>query len=276
MNRIRKPDEKDGWYQITPLDAAHLLDENMKNRPLSEARAEQLAVTLKGGGFVANGEPLILSIDGKLLDGQHRLRACQIAGKDLTTYVVHVESSAAVFDSLNCGKSRTGADRLSMDGVIHAALQTAILKLVVKSERGRMPTSGGEGCLVTIKELRIRRLREPLVFDRVASAVQHHTDSLIGLVPHSLAGFVHYMGQKKDAQASLQFLAGIADGAELPSSSPALMFRNRMIQQRQGKERLPKKEVLALLITAWNLYVSGKTVKKLQWNSSGEFPSFGS
>lgn len=273
MNRDSAPDKRDGWYSVGPLDAATFLDRNMKNRPLNESRSEVLAVLMKTGRFIPNGEPIILDMDGNVLDGQHRLRACQISGKPFSTYVVHVNASVGVFDSLDCGNSRTGSDRLSMDGVPDSSLQASIIGMVVKHERGILPTGRGAAtCRITPQDIRLRRLKEPSVFDRVASDTRRQSAGLSRLVPHSFAGFVHYYGRKKDQAASLQFLSGIADGAALPASCPALLFRNRMIQQSQGKERLRQKEVLALLIVAWNLYVTGRTVKVLKWISSSEFP----
>lgn len=60
---------------ITPELAADLLSRNMKNRPVSQQRVRKYMAAMVAGKWLLNGEAIKISIDGRLIDGQHRLKA---------------------------------------------------------------------------------------------------------------------------------------------------------------------------------------------------------
>ena len=64
MNRIRKADPRDGWYEIGPAEAQKFLECALPNRPLREFRAEAIAEEIKAGRWKANAEPLTLTFRG--------------------------------------------------------------------------------------------------------------------------------------------------------------------------------------------------------------------
>ena len=62
------------------------------------------------------GDPIKFSSDGRLLDGQHRLEACEIAGLPISTHVVFGVDPGA-FTTIDTGRSRSASDALAIEGV---------------------------------------------------------------------------------------------------------------------------------------------------------------
>ena len=85
------------------------------NRPLRTSCIERYADIIKRGQWELNGETIKFDTSGTLLDGQHRLSAVILAGMPIKSYVIR-DLPRKVFDTLDTGKGRTGADVLSLRG----------------------------------------------------------------------------------------------------------------------------------------------------------------
>lgn len=73
---------------ITPAAAKRLLRLNTNNRNLRDKRVDQYAHDMKAGRWYANGMPIVISNEGVLKDGQHRLHACVKAETTLEGSIV--------------------------------------------------------------------------------------------------------------------------------------------------------------------------------------------
>src|SRR5262245_19389750 len=82
------PDIAAQLMTITPQMAADLLKDRPPNRPISKARVRLMIEDMRAGRWVDNGEPLILTEDLRVLDGQHRLQAVMDSGCTITFLVV--------------------------------------------------------------------------------------------------------------------------------------------------------------------------------------------
>lgn len=60
---------------LTPDIASRMLNTNQRNRPLKNNVVKQYAAAMLRGEWKLNGETIIISRDGNLLDGQHRISA---------------------------------------------------------------------------------------------------------------------------------------------------------------------------------------------------------
>jgi hypothetical protein len=88
---------------VTPKEAVLWLDtKNARNRPISKSTVERYTQEMAAGHWVSNGQPLIFSVSGQLINGQHRLKACVASGKQFDTLIVWgVDDSA--FDTIDDG-----------------------------------------------------------------------------------------------------------------------------------------------------------------------------
>lgn len=108
-----------GIFTITPTVAAAILkDRNPNNRHVSPAKMTQTAHDVANGEFVLNGEAIIFSNAGKLIDGQHRLYAMLKGAKPITS-VVTMGMPPEVRDTVDQGKSRSARDVLCLNGYVN-------------------------------------------------------------------------------------------------------------------------------------------------------------
>lgn len=260
MKLIRKSDQKDGWYSVDPKSAAELLENRSKNRPLSEPRAKRIADDITEGKYQANGEPLIFSPSGRLLDGQHRLRAILISGRSIETYVVHGVPDQA-FDTMDTGKSRAGADIAAIAGRSNYAIVASVAAWAIKHETGtwRSMIKG------QIRNWQIDdwlRKNGAEVEQRIEE-LRHGADGFAKLGSPASLVFVYMMAYREDPDAALRFMSGLASGTGLSSGSPVLFLRNRMLT-----ERLDGHHRMALCILAWKAFRDGRKVGVLRWKST--------
>ena len=114
---------------LTPAIAKKLLEHNPSNRPLSQPRAKRIAESISRGEWLANGETIIVDVNGALIDGQHRCLAVVIAGIPIQTLFVEGVCPDA-FATIDSGHARTDANRFSISGEANTSdLSSALAKL---------------------------------------------------------------------------------------------------------------------------------------------------
>ncbi len=115
-------------FTITPKVAEFMLNLNWpNNRPLMDAVVDRYAAAMSHGHWKLNGESLIMSSDGNMIDGQHRLWAVVSSGAPVRTMITFgVDSNT--FDTINSGRARSISYLAKMPPATAAALNF-ILKL---------------------------------------------------------------------------------------------------------------------------------------------------
>src|SRR4051812_39659069 len=91
---------------IAPKLASEWLRTMVANRPLSQIKAVEYGLAMERGDWVLNGETIKFNDKGNLIDGQHRLQACVLAGKPFQTYVVRGIADDRAFATIDTGKLR--------------------------------------------------------------------------------------------------------------------------------------------------------------------------
>ena len=123
--------------KITPTKAKSILENNIINRAPNKHNIGYLADEILKGQFVYNGESIIISDEGHLLDGQHRLMACIEANMPITVNLVEGIPFDAM-TTIDTGRSRNAADVLAMNGIQNTtAMATAIKRIISKFDTDR-------------------------------------------------------------------------------------------------------------------------------------------
>lgn len=118
-------------HTFTPDEAEYLLaNHNNKNRRLSNTRARSLADAMKKGQWKLNGETIVFGSSGNVMTGQHRLRACVIAGLPLTTWVVR-NVPDEYFSTMDQGAKKTAGEILGIDGETNSNYLAAVARWVL-------------------------------------------------------------------------------------------------------------------------------------------------
>jgi len=95
---------------ITPSDALQILEtQNIKNRRLKIWRCESLAAAMRRGEWVTTHQGISFTKSGRLLDGQHRLRAVVLSKISVWMLVVRGLSDDA-FKVIDVGSKRSIED----------------------------------------------------------------------------------------------------------------------------------------------------------------------
>ena len=107
-----------------------MINTNNKNRRLSKTKVTKYAEAMKKGEWCLTGEPVIISHEGEILNGHHRLEAAceaQVGFIATVTYDVIDERS---FANIDVGNTRSRAQVLEMAGVkVNAASLSRVAML---------------------------------------------------------------------------------------------------------------------------------------------------
>lgn len=104
---------------ITPAQAeSWLANCNHKNRHLTRSRVNQYAALIRGGKWVSLHQGIAFDENGYLLDGQHRLAGCILAGLPFRTMVTRYAQGASEMAKsvIDTGKARGIADVMVFAG----------------------------------------------------------------------------------------------------------------------------------------------------------------
>ena len=97
---------------ITPLLAQTMLDSNTRNRKMNTNRVKQYTADMRAGRWCANGESIVVTESGILVDGQHRLQAVVNAGITLQFVVATIKDEEA--HHFDTGRARSINDSVMM------------------------------------------------------------------------------------------------------------------------------------------------------------------
>tara|TARA_R110002012_G_scaffold103399_1_gene243336 strand:- start:17 stop:835 length:819 start_codon:yes stop_codon:yes gene_type:complete len=121
---------------LDPEQCRQLLQWNTNNRKLSRRKVEEYRRDIADGKWEVNGEAISIDLNGKLLNGQHRLTAALEANQPITTVVVR-GLSPEVVHTIDTGKKRTYSDWLGMNNVPHASGVAATMKVLANLAFGQ-------------------------------------------------------------------------------------------------------------------------------------------
>lgn len=246
---------------VTPDMAVAWLADNGHNRSLNRNRAATLAAAMRSGEWQVNGETIIISGTGKLLDGQHRLKAVTLFGRSVPMLVATGADDGA-FKTIDTGRTRSSGDILSMSQIKNPTAVSATAKLIWQMMHGQPMTS-----VAPVSYL----LK---VYERFPSlekwAIKTNGKGVNTIVPQSalLAGLVYLEDIAKKPATARDFYEGVTEGANLSEGSPILALRNRVINVRASGGRLDAAFAWPTVAKAISYFERGEKVTKLRWTKS--------
>ncbi|WP_407529399.1 hypothetical protein [Methylobacterium oryzisoli] len=247
---------------ITPAIAELLLKRNPDNRNIKKARISEIKADLEGGRYVLNGEPIIVSKDGLLNDGQHRLLACVESGLSFRSVVVFgvTRSSRLTLDQ---GGARTVSDYLDMQGSRDNTKVAATVGRMLwqfsrmgRIAKGANVKGGGRSWPTKAETLLVVSECEHEIA-RSIQAVQH-TSRLVG--SFSFVVFCRIILTRANDAMGGAFIDRLLDGSNLKPESPIFMLRERFIND----PKMSQPDRLEAIVRAWNATRQGRTLAKIQ------------
>lgn len=254
---------------VTPKKAMEWLKRNVNNRPLSTSWSQRLADEMKAGRFRLNGEAIKFNCNGDLIDGQHRLNACVIAGVPFDSYVV-VGLEHDAFDTIDQGKKRTVSDILARRGEANYKSLAAVARNVWALENGFDECHKDTFGPAKLDEV---LQRHPTIRETAAASVTRRAKAK-NIIDPGIAGALIYLTRQSDRARSDLFWDRVYGGEGLTKRMPEYLLRQRLIENLAAVAKLPRHVVVALCIKAWNLAKAGKECGTLKWDAGREdFPT---
>lgn len=265
MRRATEYDDKrNGFYWITPADAAGLLKARYPNRHVTKLHAKRLSRCMLRGTFLPNGQPIILHM-GRVVDGQHRLEAILEAGVEVAVYVVHLPDTMdaeEVFKTIDAVRARTDADLFKINGVPQYTCAAAIVRSVAGLGDKWRVAAGAAGPDWTREETWAYYMGDPAGFNTATAKAMRLSASLsIIRIPPALAGAVYYLGARASAEQADQWLHGLATGEGLAARGVISQTRNEFIRSLEAKRGVVRQDKLGLLVRSWQAYSQGLDFK---------------
>lgn len=251
---------------VTPQMASTYLGTIDKQRKMRRSKVEQYAREMMSGRWHLNGEPLIFSRDGRLKDGQHRLHAVVMAKTEIPFLVVRGIDPAAMA-TIDTGSSRSYGDVVTLrDGPSVGATMAAIARWWWLYENTAFVTSK---TALSHQELDALVEAHPNIEN---AALRAQRSKFKRHAPASVIGFVSsYLSEKDDADMAELFLTDLEKGANLDEDDPIFVLRRRLLEM----DRRDSREILALIIKAYNDWIDGVKIQVLVWRTGEQFPRFG-
>jgi hypothetical protein len=212
---------------VSPEMAEKLLATTDKNRNVQRGWVLTLANEMRCGRWESdNGENIIVSETGKLLDGQHRLFAIIEYGAPVEITIATGAKDRA-FRTIDTGHSRKPNEIVAMAGHSSALIVAAAAPLIWRMwhQTGIREPLPATMVLDVVDRYPAMRKWSPLV---AAQGLRSR------ILPPGvfLAALVYLDNIAKTPGVAERFFRGITKGTDLEDGDPILALRNRILQHR--------------------------------------------
>lgn len=263
---------------ITPEIAREYLTYNTHNRGLKRDRIVLFKEEMLLGRWRLNGEGIVFSKSGVLLDGQNRLHA--IIAADIPVWMLVVRGvEDEVRESMGTGTPRSLADALKLRGERRVTALGAVIRSLYLWDRGTKESHKralGRGLshpvsnstMLAYFEERADQFREIV---SVTESIRHATHA-----PTSVTAPLVREMQNLDPDDAKDFWYRVEQGIPSPrnyeAKDPIVQLNASLKRMIEAKSGYNPTEMGALIVKAWNLYRSGEAVGNLRWRTGGAAP----
>lgn len=239
---------------VSPAMAKEYLERKAVNRPVSDRAVDRYVRDMREENWQSNGQPIIFSSEGNLLDGQHRCLAVIKSQRSVAMLVVRGVAPKA-FVTMDSGRGRSLHDVLAIEGYKYGREIQSIVRIAMHYVVGLRYTNS----------ILTRADYEQFIQSHPYIATVGEIVSDKGTVPFSKGalGAVLFLGNENrahDKEVS-SFLQGFLSGEGLWKGDPRLTIREWLIARRRGPGTALTEELFGAFVRVWNPYATGKTLK---------------
>lgn len=247
---------------------------NMDNRHFKERKLKLYTSDFYHDRWYDDGAPLRFGADGRLYDGQHRLRALVAASRRrvlegkppiIHRFVVFTDLSQRTREVTDNGIPRSFVDRaIIAEGVPYASGIATLGHRIYNWMNGVfIPNSSTRLELSDPEFAEFYRENEDLIKD--SAYWGGHLNTRIGLhrLSAGLARYAiytvaeaHYDRTGEDVASN--FLHSLSTGADMGRGHPAMTLRETVIRRRRARTLKPNHS-LHLMLSAWNAFATERT-----------------
>lgn len=264
---------------ITPEVARSWLGYNWRNRNQRESGKKDYSSDMGAKAFAINGSTITFSrplAEGEdedvpagkpvLMDGQHRLEACERSRTPFVTYVAF-GIDPGVRPTIDTGIKRSYSDVLTMRGEVNAVVLSSVVRKVHAWANGdfhltmkRVSATNTQMDMFLAEHPEIRRSAQ------VASSTHHEFKLSSGHnLRQSVVGVAHWLFTRADESLAPEFFARLGDGAQMPVGHPIMALRRRLVKDlTERKQVQTRREIpfvpdwtqLCYYIRSWNAFLA--------------------
>lgn len=241
---------------ISPAIASRMLERNLSNRPLRRKQVDYLRLEIREGHWRLNGEPIIISVTGEVLDGQHRLAAISQESSTVPTLVVRGVPEDA-FHTIDTGVSRTKSDALYFTRrELTARVISAASSAVLWCKRLEQHSVT---CTWRISNQDVTSYIEqyPRLIDDAELLNKYPRENRPVSGGPALA--LLEMFSRKDREMALQFMHLLFTGESLVRTDVHWLLRHSLIQASTRVAKLQTQARIRMVVKGWNWLRRGNT-----------------
>jgi hypothetical protein len=248
---------------LTPALAVLLLERNPINRPISPRNSAFIASDIANGRWEFNGESIVVSNTGMLIDGQHRCHQVISTGKAIRTTIVFGPKEKARF-TIDTGRPKTASNFLAMQEYKYTHVLSAAVGYHLQwRHRGFITTKGTE--IPTTQE-KLAAIEE---MQGIEKSAEFTSGCMKTVGSHAVLTFSHFVFWKKAGrEAADHFIGKVIDGDGLRKGDPILYCRNRLLGMRNGIDANTRVE---LMFKCWNAHRMNQGIDHFKL-SGGKLP----
>lgn len=262
--------------KVTPELAQDFLTYNTHNRPIKDKTVKKYTADMLNDRWEFTGDVINWTVEGKMINGQHRLLAIIASGK---AQVFHVQCGlkADAFNKMDIGKLRSAGDTLAMQGFSNYSVVAGVVRYVSVYKNDMLndyinTTNKMKFSNQDIAE-EAEKLDRELLQEAATTSVKFY--GRVKFMDSTSIAPLFYIFAEKDKEMALNFFDMLAtgDGIGTEKYPSIFLLRNKLINSMSSGSKISVKHRWALIIKAWNFYKEGRDIKLLTWNESQEaFP----
>lgn len=265
--------------EVTPQVASELLaaSEHVMQRTYVQRRSERFAHDMRNGNWRVTHQPIAISPDGAVLDGQHRLHAVILADATVTMLVAY-DIDPTTFAVIDTGTSRGTHDALKIAGIPNAGLKASVARQLLAYDAVVGTTLSLNHAARDLTTTDVQAVfdtpRGELIF--AAEALGQRVSKAFGrfgLRSWTAVAWVIMEESELSDSVRAEFWQRFTDGAMLAPGSPILALR-RWIMSETGLGGVTTHDrpahVIANTIKAVNDYTLGLERQIVTWRQGRE------
>ena len=255
---------------ITPQIAEEMLKHNIGNRNVHQPTVDYYKTLMLQGQWKENGDSIVFSQSGRLIDGQHRLLAIIASGCSYH-YCIISDVDDEVFYTIDDGRGRKDSDVFGIMKIENASGVSSIVRGTLNLANGVTghAIGGVSSASLKAKMNKDKMLEEygrhPDIYQRAYRMGSRGRDKLNILTIKEVGSIYAYLViyRLRPAEKVEKFFNSLFFGGN--ESKVLVALRDRLYRDRLSRtSHMPYSYKLRLIARAWNLWLAGKDTKNLK------------
>lgn len=258
---------------ITPDIARQMLEKNVGNRPLSKRTLARYTKLMKDGEWGITTDAIGFDVNGRLMNGQHRLNAVIESGTEQTFFVVE-DLPTESFSYTDEGRNRTASDVLFIGrGAKSCSALAAIIRSHITLDNGlRMRSSDtfrpSNECILEEYD------KHKDVYDKICLHSGRYYNKVNILSKAEIGGIFALLviSRNHDFDVVDAFFEELFYGER--NDKNIGLLRDKLIKNKINNYSFKYSVKISLIAKTWNSYLTGKKYIKLKHQKDEGFVEF--